>query len=528
MATFGHKIAAACDDRQVCIYDSVTGVLRLSLSLVDPVQAIRGSPDGSVLFCAHKTPSITAWDTQTGGLIHTFRLNRNAEDLAVSSKGHYLACGLFDGPVKVWEVAENMDGTAIWTRSPFTHFCWLEPEERLAVSIRALVRIWDVVAGTLLHTFTIQYPVDHMVYSQKFNRLAIMAGSAPGGTIIVIDPQMGTTVTSHSAPPNLSCFAFSQTTEELVCGTETRGIQLFDISTRRFKHIEHPGTLASVSSLQNGTVVANFVGSGIQLLSLGGGHTPFQQPNISALKVHAFDCEEILAIFPTSRDHILLLEPVTMSQLLKIPLRTTGPTPSHTTILCASHKNLVAAYYFEEGGRGYLQLWRFHEEVPRWTVEADGMPEIGRVSPTAVRLVTFHPKSRLGRVCVWNVYDGQLDAQLEDIPPTSDIIFDSDERIYLNHILDRTLVVIEHPGRVTPITRRVPPRPHRPHRPHEGLPKRWYNVDKAHEWVVVGSRRICWIPSGYIGSNQAGYVWIGTSLVMVGQDGLLRKLTFLP
>ena len=59
MATFGHKIAAASDNGTVGIYDSDTGVLRLSLSLPDPAQAIQGSSDGSMLFCAHKTPSIT-------------------------------------------------------------------------------------------------------------------------------------------------------------------------------------------------------------------------------------------------------------------------------------------------------------------------------------------------------------------------------------------------------------------------------------------------------------------------------------
>src|SRR5258708_139554 len=57
MTTFGHRIAAACDDGTVGIYDSITGVLRLSLSPTDPVQVIRGSPDGSALFCAHRASS---------------------------------------------------------------------------------------------------------------------------------------------------------------------------------------------------------------------------------------------------------------------------------------------------------------------------------------------------------------------------------------------------------------------------------------------------------------------------------------
>lgn len=47
--TFGHKIAAAH-------YDSATGILGLSLSSADLIQAMKGSPDGLVLFCVHGTP----------------------------------------------------------------------------------------------------------------------------------------------------------------------------------------------------------------------------------------------------------------------------------------------------------------------------------------------------------------------------------------------------------------------------------------------------------------------------------------
>jgi hypothetical protein len=55
---------------------------------------------------------------------------------------------------------------------------------------------------------------------------------------------------------------------------------------------------------------------------------------------------------------------------------------------------------------------------------------------------------------------------------------------------------------------------------------RQYDVDDSHEWVVSGSKRICWIPPGYIRSGEAGYCWAGSALVMVGQDETLRMLNF--
>lgn len=211
----------------------------------------------------------------------------------------------------------------------------------------------------------------------------------------------------YHSPMGLPCFTFSQTTEELVCGMERQGIWLFNISTRRFRQVEYPDTVISVSSLQNGTVVANFAGSGIQLLSLDGGCTPSEQTTISALTVHVFDQDRIIAIFPTRSDYFVLLEPATMSQLLKIPVPNPSQTPTDcATILCASHDHLMAVYYFEEGSRGFLQLWRFHEELPSWTVEVDGAPEICLTSPTAAHFVTLRTTDSRSCVCLWNAKDG--------------------------------------------------------------------------------------------------------------------------
>ena len=519
VVTFGNKIAAAFNHGVVGIYDSVTGALRLSLNLGHPVQAIAGSPDGSILFCAQKTPSITAWDMQTGGLIHTFVMEQDAPDIAVSSNGRYLACGLSDGSVEVLEVADQMEGTTVWTSSPATCFCWLEPEEHLAVSTGPLVRIWDIVTGTVLRHVPIQYPVHHMVYSQKIDKLAIMASSTSGRVMTLINAH-NATLFPKWVHRNVTCFAFSQTTEELVCSMEADGIQLFNISTRRLERLNHPDTMTSVSCLKNGTVVANFAGSGIQLLSLDGGRDS-TQPTISALTVHAFDQGRITAIFPTSRDHILLLETATMSQLLKIPVCNTGLTPADdTTILCASHKSLTAVYYFEERSRGFLQLWRFQEGVPRWTVEVDGAPKIAQISPTAVWFITLHAVGPMDRVYVWNAQNGRLHERLDYTAGPCDIGFTSDTEFFLGSDKQRKRYTV-YPWGLGYHSGGLPPPS--PERSQEML---YLAVDDAHEWVVRGSERVCWIPPGYIGSVQPSYCWVGSSLIMAGQDGTLRKLTF--
>jgi hypothetical protein len=555
MTTFGHKIAAARDDDTVGIYDSVTGVLRLSLSPGSPIQAMTGSPNGDILFCAHKTPSITVWDIQTGGLIHTFVLGWNPEDIAVSLKGRYLACGFSDGTMKVWEVVNNIEGATVWTNSPVTCFCWLEPEEQLAVSTGRLVRVWDIVAGTLLHSFAMGYPVHHMIYFQKSNQLAIVAGSEPGNfSVEITNPWTGAISIPHRFPRQPSCFAFSHTTAELVCGEEAHGLHVFNVSTQRWRHISYPDTVTFISPLPNWTVAVNTVESGIQLLSLGEGSPRSQNPIIPVLTVHPLDQGKIIAVLPTSRDSIILLEVTTMKQLLEIPVPRTSPTPSnHTRIFCASLANRVAASSFNTGEQEYIQLWQFHHYHPKWTVEIDGLPSIGRITPSGTRLATFCDVDNQTRVCVWDTENGQLDAHLwvDPIHPL-DITFDTPERSPYrtprrptrfpdkNKVDSENRFYSHHDTHRIPydITHGVPDAPssdstthnyrivrHKP-LPLIGGPRWRYDVDDTSEWVVSDSKRICWIPPGYIRSIQPSYCWAGSTLVMIGQDGTLRSLSF--
>ena len=46
----------------------------------------------------------------------------------------------------------------------------------------------------------------------------------------------------------------------------------YDYSTQCWRDIKYPDAMTSVFNLPNGTVAANFVTSGLQLLNLGGGY----------------------------------------------------------------------------------------------------------------------------------------------------------------------------------------------------------------------------------------------------------------
>ena len=526
MAVIGHKIVTACNDGTVSIYDSVTGVLRLSLTTGDSVRAIGGSVDGSILFCTHQQPSITSWDVQTGGLIHTLTLEEKEEVTAISTRGRYIARGLSDGSVKVWDVGKNAEGGALRSGSPVSRLCWLEEEEHLAVAKQESVRIWDVVSWSTLHRFTMQDPIRGVLYSQNLNKLAVITASEGRSTVTIIHPQKGESFTTE-IQQQPSCFAFSQTTGELMCGGSIPGLWLLNMEEQRWRHFDHPAPIASISASSNWTVT-NAAGSGIQLLDLGWKYTPSQPLTVPALAVDAFDEGRIIALLSTTQDLIILLESTALSQLFTIPTQNADAIQSdHTPVLCAVFKHRMAICCLQEGDKWRLRLWRFDRELPEWTVDVNELPLVGGVSPSGARLVTFHNVDHQTHVCMRDTQNGQLQAHLliDQSSPAAHplkIKFESEDKFYSQHHSYRIPYVISSSNSGTPRDSII----RYQQLPFAGESRRYYDVDDAREWVVASSKRVCWIPPGYIGSGQRNYCWAGNALVMVGEDGTLRAIRF--
>ena len=525
MATVGRGIAAACDDGTVSVYDSTTGALRVSLSPEYPTEAVRGSPDGSILFCTHRaSPSITLWDIQTGGLIHTFALASQVNDTAVSLNGRYLSCGLPDGSIRVWEVAKRAECSAFGIGWPVLHLCWLAPEERLAIVDLVSLYIFDVVARTVIYTLRVPDSVCDTAYSRELDQLAIMTSSGSESTITVIDPRTGVSSVPCRIRQQLSCFAFSQTTKELVCGIQTHGLYLFNTSMADGKQFDHPAKITSVSTLSNGTIVVNAAGFGIQLLNLDSGYPPSGQPIEPRTVVLPIVGEEgIVEIAPATYDYITLLEAATMRQLITIP--GSGSFARNRTV-CASLANLVAVFYCVQSGKMELQLWRFGNELPEWTMRTDEPPSVARISPAGTRLVIYCTAYDQNHVRIYDTRAGEFLAELplDRRSPLLDITFDLDDRFFSHHNTRRIPYVLAtrsvSDGFVYSISRQRP-------LPPAFQQRRWpFFLDNSEQWVVSGSQRICWIPPGYIGSLKASFCWAGNSLIMAGQDGILRMLTF--
>ena len=534
MTTFGHLIAAAGSDDTVRIYDSVTGALRLLLRPGSPVIAMEGSPRGDLLYCTHSgRASISLWDIQTGALIHTFILDRCTETIAISPEGHYFAyiSDKYGGHLKVLEVGTDVECTPSNVPDRVYHLCWLQPEGWLAAAVGGSVGIWDLFAGRLHRSFQSREGACGLAYSRKIDRLAFLEKSynyAFGVTIV--NPRTGASTTILSIRQPLTCVTFSQTTGEIISGTAAHGLQLLDISTQGWKNLGvFRDWITSVSSLPDGIVVANVRDSGIQLWDLDEPCTSPRQPTTPEFTVAAFGKDKIVCTIPTGHGHgnFTLLEPTTMSQLCTIP----APSPfngcGNSVILCASLEQRMVV----STSNRYLELWIFGSKSPRWAAGPyQTRALMCGVSPRGNRLVVFDSKSGCqGRIHVLNNQNGQSQATLlvpEGGHPL-EIEFESEDRFCSLHNDHRIPYVVSpesEPGGSSHLLIR-----------HEALPlverprRRCYDVDEDCEWVVSGSKRICWIPPGYIlDSNQhdPAYCWAGDSLFMGGRDGVLRKFTF--
>ena len=515
------KIVGACNDGTVRIYDSVTGVLRLSLRPEFPVQEMTGLPDGSLLVCTHiGRPLITLWDIQTGGLVQTFILKGEAKGTTVSLKGRYLACEASEGTVNLWETASRTQHPVPQERFRGNTPCWLAPEEMIMVVDGETVYILNIITkGPPVHRLDVSGSVHSAVYSQTFNRLVIMFFYFRGGnSFTTVDVKTGTFSTLHSSGERLSSIAFSQTTEQLVCGGKAPGLDTVDISTGCRTRFDFPATATSISTLSNGTVVANVQGSGIQLLQLNQEHVSPRQPTPSTLTVYPLDGGSVITTVSATNDRVMLQEAanLSLSHIFSIP---TQQTTNHTVIIYASLKNKVIVLRFTEGDKGFLQMWKFSHQHPLWTVPTSEHPSTGSISPAGTRLVTLHNGHY---VCVWDACNGCLMVQVSIGNPyvscLPDIAFDSEDRFYLcddtyrepYDIVPQTAGFYTHS--ITRLEMQV-------------LAKR-YRLDKGREWVVCRSQRICWISPRYIGSAPPSHWWDGSSLVLAGQDGILRSLTF--
>jgi hypothetical protein len=533
IATSAQRIIAACEDT-VNIYDAAAFVLQQSLRAPEIVTKIQGSPDGSILFFAHSY-SVTTWDVQTGGLTHTFTTRSKIEDIAVSPIGDHIACGSSDGSVAFWNIHTKKEGEGFGNGQPVVTIHWVSPLE-LAIATQGGVYFRDIATDKTSNDFSI-LGVWGMVYLPGSRDEFLVGVLQPGKgkhrelySLICYDRMMSTH-TRRSATYSGRLLSPTLVDDKIMCITPPNGVQLLDAETCEWT--KSPLLLDAATSVAislNRNLVAQTEDS-IQIFSLDVLTSGEARNDVRPSHVYPLGEKHIVCLLQPNR-RLIMLELETLRKIH--PNDNTSPLRSLLTNKSPHVRaSLSCGFVAEFGISVVVQALRSGTSLPEWTEEADEDPPLSGLSPSCARIATIYGSPRR-ELRVKNVKAGTILAKLSfehgDLGTGNvyDVAFDSETRFHLK---------IDEPGRHVQIPYDIIPSPSGPHshtitkgelvplsQPRATPP---YTLDVNCEWVVdAKSRKICWILPGNVRRGNGGHFWAGLSLVMVGGDGVVRKLTF--
>ena len=528
ITTSAQRIIAACEEI-VNIYDAVTFILQQSLCASAAVTKIQDSPDGSVLFFAHSL-SITMWDVQTGGLIHTFTTQSGINDIAISETGDHIACGSSDGSVTFWNVSTRVEGKDFGDCSPVVKIHWLSPLE-LTVATQSSVYVYNITAGRTSNKPFNSTSVWGMVYLDQHKYL--VGTSWPGEedqemcTFEPIEHTQGRLCREPwKAPSPMSLGKLMDPTvagNKIVCITPPSGVQLFDIKS--YYRTNNPPLLDAATSVavSLGRNLVVQTKDSIQIFSLDVLTSGENHRNIHLSHIYPLGEKYIICVLQPNR-HLTLLD----LETLREPNESTLPPRSSLINQLSSAHGLVAEF----GISAIAQAWESGTALPEWTETIEEDAPLSGLSPNRIWVVAIYGPPRR-ELHVKDAKDGIVLANLslEDdnfgTGEVYDITFDSETRFYLKVDGPGWRIKIPHDvipsstGRYLYTVVRGEPVPLS--EPRKTPP---YTLDASCEWVIDSeSRKICWISPGSIRRGNGGRFWAGLSLIMVGDDGVVRKLS---
>ena len=543
IVTSFQQIIAACEDT-VYIYDAVTFVLQQSLYAPEKVTKIQVTPDRSILFFIHFS-SVSMWDMQTGGLIHTFTTKSKINDTAVSTMGDYIACGLSDGSVTFWNI-HTKKGGEFGNGQPVVAIYWFSPKE-LVVVTQDSVYIFNII---IFHTSN-SLSIPGCMWAIYLGNGRFLVGTSLPGVNQELSCSLEVISHQHLCVENKPLIYLGRLTQthqerqpptylgqlthptrvgnEIVCITSPSGVQLFDTTSNSWT--KNPPLLDAATSVAvslNRNLVVQTKDS-IQI---------FSTDVLTSDETRKF--EHLSHVYPLGKKHIIcVLHPskhLALFELESLQELDPGGSTSRLGSLFVDHPPSVHAslncgLVAEFGISAVMQAWQSCTPLD-WREGAEDAV-FGGMSPRRTRIVTVYGPPRW-ELRLKDAKDGTVLAKLslEDgglgTGEVYDLTFDSETRLYLKidapewHLQIPYDLTASPSGRYSHTITQGEPVPL-----SEPRARPPYSLDANCEWVVdAKSRKICWISPGNVRRGNGGHFWAGLSLVMVGDDGVARKLTF--
>jgi hypothetical protein len=319
--------------------------------------------------------------------------------------------------------------------------------------------------------------------------------------------------------------------EDIACITPSSGVRSFNIKSCDWtKNPPLLGAATSVAVSLNRNLVAQTKDS-LQIFSFDVLTSGKGRNDVRPSHIYPLGERHIICLLQPTR-YLALLELETLQKLhpdYNTSLLESLSANQSSSARASSSRGFVAEF----GASVIMQAWRSGTPLPEWTEAADEDPPLSALSPNCTRIVTFYGPP-LQELRVKDAEDGTILANLllgdEDLEmgEVYDLAFDSETEFHLR---------IDGPGRHVQIPHDIIASLSGPysHTITKGEPMPLselratppYALDANCEWVVdAESQKICWISPGNVRRGNGGHFWAGLSLVMVGDDGVVRKLSF--
>ena len=318
---------------------------------------------------------------------------------------------------------------------------------------------------------------------------------------------------------------------EVVCITSPSGVQSFNLESCRWTN-KPPllSTATSVAVSLNRNLVVQTEDS-IQIFSVDVLRSEEVRSDVRPSHIYPLGKKYILCVLQPNRS-LTLLESETLRELRPDDGAFPFGELLHGRSLSARPSffpGLVATFDVLETTRAWLLGDPLPEQIE--VVDEDTLQPLYGLSPACTTMVTIY-NPNAWTVLVYDTKRGGLLAAVEDDRLGSgevyDITFDSETRFYLK---------IDGPEQHVQISYDITPSPSDGflHTITKGEPMPLsepratppYTLDVNCEWVLDAKfRKICWISPGDVRRGDGGHFWNGLSLIMVGDDGVVRKVSF--
>jgi len=491
------------------------------------------------------------WDVQTGGLIHTFTTQPEVNDVALSTSGDHIASGSSDGSVTFWNICTKKEGEGRGNGQPVVTICWLSPQ-KFAVATRNSLYIRSITSSEILDGLSIPNPVWGMVHFRDKDEFVVGTSQPDSEGNWQELYSLGAISSLHPEPlgkrrPTVNRGRLVR--RKLHCGkqspTHPRKLTRPTIVGREIACIAPPSGVLSFSTesyhwtnnlplLDAATSVAVSLNRNLVVQT----KDSIQIFSVDVLASHEVNnYARVSCVYPLGKRHILcalqqnsslaLLELETMQKHhpddVSLPFKSLFPdqTLSAPVSFCSE---LVSG----------LDLPR--DMVAKWVRTDDEVRLLCELSPARTKMVVVFNSTFGGKIWIRDTKSRGTLALLDrgdnglENGEVYDIVFDSEARFYLRVADGPKRRGVQIPYDIT-----ASPSDRYPYTIIKGELVFWsepratppYTLDANCEWVLDAQfRKICWISPGNLRRGNGDHFWAGSSLVMVGDDGVVRKVSF--